>query len=294
MMAKEILCAFGVHVDAVAGWLGTYGGEDSPADISRGLFAGEVGTMRLLDLFERWGIKTSWFVPGHSIETFPEQMKRVAAAGHEFGVHGYSHENPIALTPDQEEAILIKCIGLIEQLAGRKPRGYTAPWWELSSATVGLLLKHGFLYDHSMFHNDFTPYYARVGDRWSKIDYSKHPDTWMKPLQRGTETDVIEVPVSWYLDDLPPMMFIKKAPNSHGFINPRHLEEIWRDQFDWVHREMDYAVFPITIHPDVAGKPQVLLMLERLYQYMSERPGVRFMPLVDIAEDFARRMPRRN
>ena len=292
-MAKEILCAFGVHVDAVAGWLGTYGGEDSPADISRGLFAGEVGTMRLLDVFERWGIKTSWFVPGHSIETFPEQMKRVAAAGHEFGVHGYSHENPIALTPDQEEAILIKCIGLIEQLTGSKPRGYTAPWWELSSATVGLLLKHGFLYDHSMFHNDFTPYYARVGDRWSKIDYSKHPDTWMKPLQRGTETDVIEVPVSWYLDDLPPMMFIKRAPNSHGFINPRHLEEIWRDQFDWVHREMDYAVFPITIHPDVAGKPQVLLMLERLYQYMSERPGVRFMPLVDIAEDFARRMPRR-
>jgi peptidoglycan/xylan/chitin deacetylase (PgdA/CDA1 family) len=293
MMAKEILCAFGVHVDAVAGWLGSYGGEDSPADISRGLFAGEIGTMRLLDLFGRWGIKTSWFVPGHSIETFPEQMKRVAAAGHEFGVHGYSHENPIALTSDQEETILVKCIGLIEQLTGRKPRGYTAPWWELSPATAGLLLKHGFRYDHSMFHNDFTPYYVRVGDRWNKIDYSKHPDTWMKPLQRGTETDLIEMPASWYLDDLPPMMFIKKAPNSHGFVNPRHLEEIWRDQFDWVYREMDYAVFPITIHPDVAGRPQVLLMLERLYQHMSERRGVRFMPLVDIAEDFARRPHRR-
>ena len=111
-MAKEIFCCFGVHVDAVAGWLGSYGGEDSPADISRGLFAGEVGTMRLLDLFGRWGIKTSWFVPGHSMETFPEQMKRVADAGHEFGVHGYSHENPIAMTPDQEEAILAKCIGV--------------------------------------------------------------------------------------------------------------------------------------------------------------------------------------
>jgi peptidoglycan-N-acetylglucosamine deacetylase len=138
MMAKEILCAFGVHVDAVAGWLGSYGGEDSPADISRGLFAGEIGTMRLLDLFGRWGIKTSWFVPGHSMETFPEQMKRVAAAGHEFGVHGYSHENPIALTSDQEETILVKCIGLIEQLTGRKPRGYVAPWWELSPATAGM------------------------------------------------------------------------------------------------------------------------------------------------------------
>jgi peptidoglycan/xylan/chitin deacetylase (PgdA/CDA1 family) len=292
-MTKEIFCSFGVHVDAVAGWLGTYGGEDSPADISRGLFAGEIGTMRLLDLFGRWGIKTSWFVPGHSMETFPEQMKRVADAGHEFGVHGYSHENPIALTPDQEEVILAKCIGLIEQLTGRRPRGYVAPWWELSPATADLLLKYGFLYDHSMFHNDFTPYYVRVGDRWTKIDYSKHPETWMKPLQRGTDTDLIEMPASWYLDDLPPMMFIKKAPNSHGFVNPRHLEEIWRDQFDWVYREMEYAVFPITIHPDVAGKPQVLLMLERLYRHMSEQPGVRFMPLVEIAENFARRMPRR-
>ena len=76
-MAKEILCGFGVDVDAVAGWLGSYGGEDSPDDISRGLFAGEVGAPRLLELFRRWGIRTSWFIPGHSIETFPAEMKAV-------------------------------------------------------------------------------------------------------------------------------------------------------------------------------------------------------------------------
>jgi peptidoglycan-N-acetylglucosamine deacetylase len=45
------------------------------------------------------------------METFPEQMKRVAAVGHEFGVHGYSHENPVALMRDQEGAVLVKCIG---------------------------------------------------------------------------------------------------------------------------------------------------------------------------------------
>ena len=77
-MAKDIQCAFGVHVDAVAGWLGSYGGEDSPTDISRGMFAGEVGTPRLLKLFDRYKIKTTWFVPGHSMETFPAQMKAVA------------------------------------------------------------------------------------------------------------------------------------------------------------------------------------------------------------------------
>ena len=65
------------------------------------------------------------------------------------------------------------------------------------------------------------------------------------------------------------MMFIKAAPNSHGFVNPRDIEELWRDQFDWVYREYDYAVFPLTIHPDVSGKPQVLLMLERLFAHMS-------------------------
>lgn len=120
-MAKEILCGFGVDVDAVAGWLGSYGGEDSPDDISRGLFSGEVGSPRLVELFRRFGIKTTWFIPGHSIETFPEQMQQVAEAGHEIGVHGYSHENPIAMTAVQEEEVLDKCIELVTNLSGKRP-----------------------------------------------------------------------------------------------------------------------------------------------------------------------------
>src|ERR1051325_2651667 len=142
-MAKEILCGFGVDVDAVAGWLGSYGGEDSPDDISRGLFAGEVGSPRLLKLFARLGIKTTWFIPGHSIETFPAEMKEVAEAGHEIGIHGYSHENPIAMTREQEEAVLDKCIDLVTQLSGRRPTGYVAPWWEFSTVTNELLLERG-------------------------------------------------------------------------------------------------------------------------------------------------------
>ena len=292
-MAKEILCAYGVDVDAVGGWLGSYGGEDSPDDISRGMFSGEVGSPRLLKLFDRFGIKTTWFIPGHSIETFPEQMKQVAEAGHEIGMHGYSHENPIAMTPEQEEAVLDKCIELITELSGKRPNGYVAPWWEFSPVTNELLLKKGIKYDHSLMHQDFQPYYVRVGDSWTKIDFSKRPSEWMKPLVRGEATDLIEIPASWYLDDLPPMMFIKAAPNSHGFVNPRQLEEMWRDQFDWVYRESDYAVFTMTIHPDVSGRPQVLLMLERLFNHMIRHPGVRFMTFNEIADDFATRNPRR-
>ncbi len=292
-MAKEIHCAFGVDVDAVAGWLGSYGGEDSPDDISRGLFAGEVGTPRLLELFRRNDMRTTWFVPGHSIETFPEQTKLIVEGGHEIGVHGYSHENPIAMTRVQEEAVLDRCIELVEQVSGRRPTGYVAPWWEFSTVTNELLLERGIKYDHSLMHRDFTPYRVRVGDSWTKIDYSATAESWMKPLVRGEETDLIEIPASWYLDDLPPMMFIKSSPNSHGFVNPRQLEEIWRDQFDWVHRELDYAVVAFTIHPDVSGRPQVLLMLERLIEHINGHEGVRWSTFDDIADDYARRFPRR-
>ena len=291
-MTKDILCGFGVDVDAVAGWLGSYGGEDSPDDISRGMFSGEVGSPRLVRLFDRFDIKTTWFIPGHSIETFPAQMKEVAQAGHEIGIHGYSHENPISMTPEQEEIVLDRSIELITALAGRRPTGYVAPWWEFSPVSNELLLKKGIKYDHSLMHHDHIPYYVRVGDSWTKIDYSQHPDTWMKPLVRGRETDLVEIPASWYLDDLPPMMFIKKAPNSHGFVNPRDIEQIWRDQFDWVYREYDYAVFPMTIHPDVSGRPQVLMMLERLIAHIKSHPGVRFVTMNEMADDFLHRSPR--
>jgi peptidoglycan-N-acetylglucosamine deacetylase len=290
-MAKDIRCAFGVDVDAVAGWLGSYGGDDSPSDIQRGMFSGEVGTPRLLKLFDRYGIKTSWFIPGHSIDTFPAEMKMVADAGHEVGAHGYSHENPIAMTARQEEDVLLRSIDRITELTGRPPRGYVAPWWEMSNVTADLLLKHGFRYDHSQGYNDFLPFYARVGDTWTKIDYSQEASSWMKPLVRGREIDLVEIGANWYVDDLPPMMFIKKSPNSHGFVNPRDVEQIWRDEFDWVYRELDYAVFAFTIHPDVSGRPQVLLMLERIIDHINNHAGVTWEPMEEIAEDFRRRQP---
>jgi peptidoglycan/xylan/chitin deacetylase (PgdA/CDA1 family) len=291
-MAKEIFVAYGVDVDAVAGWLGSYGGENSPDDISRGLFAGEVGTPRLLRLFERNGLKTTWFIPGHSIETFPRETEMVVEAGHEVGIHGYSHENPIAMTREQETAVLDKCIELVEQVAGRRPTGYVAPWWEFSNVTNELLLERGIKYDHSLMHHDFLPYYVRVGDSWTKIDYSKKAEEWMVPLQRGEETDLIEIPASWYLDDLPPMMFIKAAPNSHGFVNPRDIEQLWMDQFDWVYAEYDYAVFAMTIHPDVSGRPGVLAMHQRIIDHINGHDGVRWATFDEIADDFARRRPR--
>lgn len=292
MPEKEILVSFGVDLDAVAGWLGSYGGAQSPSDISRGVFAGAVGTPRLLALFERLGLTVTWFVPGHSIETFPDAVQKIVEADHELGVHGYSHENPLDMSLEQERDVMARCVELVEGLVGRRPVGYVAPWWEFSPNTLQLLIDFGFTYDHSLMHHDFLPYNVTRGDSWTAIDYGKDASAWMKPLERGEATSIVEIPANWYLDDLPPMMFIKSAPNSHGFVNPRDVEQMWRDQFDWVYREYDYAVFTIAIHPDVSGRPQVLLMLERLVEYINGHAGVRWQTFEQIAQDFVARSRR--
>ncbi|KAI0482028.1 family 4 carbohydrate esterase [Xylariaceae sp. FL0804] len=265
MGKKKVLVGYGVDIDAVAGWLGSYGGEDSTSDISRGLFAGTVGTRRLLKLFEKYGIKASWFIPGHSLETFPEESALIRDSGHEIGLHGYSHENPADMTLEQQRDVLDKTYRMLTEFCGKPPRGSVAPWWETSKEGTELMLSYGIEYDHSMSHEDCQMYWLRTGDTWTKIDYSKKAEEWMKPLVKGQPTGMVEIPGSWYIDDLPPMMFMKKSANSHGWVNPRDVEDIWRDHFDYFYREYDEFIFPMTgeIHPDVSGRPHALLMHER-------------------------------
>ncbi|KAJ6459953.1 polysaccharide deacetylase [Mycena sanguinolenta] len=286
MGQKRVLCSYGVDVDAVAGWLGSYGGEDSTSDISRGLFAGTVGTRRLLKLFDKYGIKATWFIPGHSLETFPEESALIRDAGHEIGLHGYSHENPADMTPEQQRAVLDKTYRMLTEFCGKPPRGSVAPWWETSREGTELLLSYGIEYDHSMSHHDCQMYWLRAGDSWTKIDYSQKAESWMKPLFPGQPTGLVEIPASWYIDDLPPMMFIKSAPNSHGWVNPRDVEAIWMDHFDYFYREYDEFVFPMTIHPDVSGRPHALLMQERIIEHINKHEGVEWVTMAQMCDEF--------
>ena len=89
------------------------------------MLASEVGTIRLLNLFKKYKLRTSFFIPGHSIESFPAQVKMIVDHGHEIGAHGYLHENPIAMTPTQEEAVLVKSIELIGHYTGLQEQSET-------------------------------------------------------------------------------------------------------------------------------------------------------------------------
>ena len=288
---KDIQVCFNVHFDAVSLWLGSFGGEDSPGDVSRGVHAAKLGTPRLLDLLDKHDIKTTWNITGHSIESFPKESKMVADAGHELGLHGYCHENPLAMTKEQEEAVLNKTFDLVVELCGKEPKGYSAPWWELSPNTIDLLLAKGIEYDHSLMEDDHSPYYLRRDDKWHKIDYSQPAETWMKPWEGGPITKLLEIPCSWYLDDAPPVMFVKKFPNSHGWVSPRLLGDMWTDQFDWVYRNYDIGIYNACLHPDASGHPQMLMMMERLIDHMKRHEGVRFVTLKEICDDYKGRNP---
>jgi peptidoglycan/xylan/chitin deacetylase (PgdA/CDA1 family) len=142
-MAKEIFVSFGVDIDAVAGWLGSYGGQDSPGDISRGLFAGEVGLPRLLELFRRYDLKQTIFWPGHSVETFPEQFDASVAAGHEIGIHGYIHRLLLRRRVAALASDLDRAYDVIAAATEREPTLYRPPYGVFSSGALRLVRQRG-------------------------------------------------------------------------------------------------------------------------------------------------------
>lgn len=82
----------------------------------------------MLKLFAKYDIKATWFIPGHSLETFPEEMAAVRDAGHEIGLHGYSHENPTDMSLEQQRDVLDKTYKMLTDFVGKPPRGSVAPW----------------------------------------------------------------------------------------------------------------------------------------------------------------------
>ena len=81
---QEIARAFKLLLPNLNARINTIDGHSAdPTDVSRGVYGATVGVDRLLRLWEKYGIKTSWYVPAHSIESFPEQMEKVKDAGHE-------------------------------------------------------------------------------------------------------------------------------------------------------------------------------------------------------------------
>lgn len=107
----KVKVALSVDFDAVSHWLGTgCHADNNMADYSSGIFAGQVGVYRLLDMFKKNDVadKMTWFIPGHTTETFPDAARAVVESGAEIGLHGYAHEGIAQMTEEQEKDVLLK------------------------------------------------------------------------------------------------------------------------------------------------------------------------------------------
>ncbi|HZZ45919.1 MAG TPA: polysaccharide deacetylase family protein [Pseudonocardia sp.] len=89
MPATPTLCLT-FDFDAISVWLGTFG-VSTPTYVSRGEFAANVATPRILDLLERESVTSTWYIPGLDVDTYPDVCRRIRDAGHEIGHHGYAH-----------------------------------------------------------------------------------------------------------------------------------------------------------------------------------------------------------
>ncbi|KAJ5166807.1 Peptidoglycan deacetylase [Penicillium canariense] len=276
---RRIQVLLSVDFDAVSGFLGTGASENnSLSDYSSGYFAAQVGVPRLLRLFKRHGIASSvtWFVPGHSMESFPNETRAIVDSGAEVGCHGYAHEGAAQMTEAQEREVITKCVQLATELTGQKPRGWRAPLYLLREHTVRVLEEFGFLYDTSLTHHDSELYFLPEVPPIKPIDFSpsQSATTWMKPLAKAapkTEKTLVEIPCNWYMEDMTPMQFLPAATNSHGFVSPTTIQENWKSRFEFLYNETEDFVFPLVLHPDTSGMAHVIGMIDRTITWLKQK-----------------------
>lgn len=206
-----------------------------------------IGVPRLLGLLEHLAVPATFFIPGYIAEHHPKMVEAIVARGHEVGLHGYLHEKLASLTEAEEEAILVRCIELLQRLTGKRPVGFRAPWFETNPWTADLLMRHGVGYCASEMGDD-VPYV--------------HPN------------GLVEIPGQWLLEDWEQFAF--NADPAWGSIpeNCAKVFDLWWKEFEAMY---DYGCcFVLTLHPWLSGRPSRVRLLEELVRAMQAKPGVWF------------------
>lgn len=220
-----------------------------------------VGVPRILDLLDRHQISSTFFVPGHTADRYPEAIRSIVTAGHEIAHHGYLHEQPTALTLEQEIDALDRGLAALAEVAGVRPVGYRAPMWDLSWRTPALLAERDFLYDSSLMDSD-------------------HP--YELAITPGADRSIVEIPIQWALDDWEQYCFLPDVSGSGLIETPRKARELWQLEFDGLRRVGGCWV--LTNHPFLSGRPSRAAELEDLMRYVLDHDDVWVTNLSAIAD----------
>jgi peptidoglycan/xylan/chitin deacetylase (PgdA/CDA1 family) len=239
-------------------WMGALG-QFSPAYMARGQYGARAGIDRILALLDKYNIPATFFWQGSTFYLHEDVVKKVMARPqHEIGFHSWVHENPSQLSEAQEREVYQKALDAFKQFTGKTPVGIRTASWDFTDSTLKLIQEFGFLYDSSLMADD-RPYMLRAN---------------------GQETQVLELPVEWILDDWP-VFQLNWAGHHWAIRNGDDVFKLWADEFDVAYEEG--TIFILTMHPQVIGHRYRMRMLERLIQHMRSKQGVWFATHEQIA-----------
>ena len=128
----------------------------------------EANTLGVLDILETHGVKATFFFLGEVAERFPTLVRRVAAAGHEVGSHGYRHYPVTQMTRHEFLADVVRSQRVIEDAIGRPVLGYRAPYFSIKAGVhwpIDILKELGIRYDSSVLPIDRPPGWELVCPR---------------------------------------------------------------------------------------------------------------------------------
>ncbi|HET7028164.1 MAG TPA: polysaccharide deacetylase [Candidatus Limnocylindrales bacterium] len=252
---------------------------EGPVLRSRGEFGPRVGVPRVLDLLRRHSIPATFFVPGHTAVTFPDSVRAIVDGGHEIACHGWAHEDLAALPVDGQRALLEHSRDTLAEAYVRAPVGFRAPYWSLGEETLQLVEEAGFTYDSSLMDDDVRLHRVRFGARHSR-----------ERSELGHDGDLVEVPVSWTLDDWP--QFEPGRLGLGPMSAPSKVEEIWAAELRWAWEHEPGGVLTFTMHPEAIGRMSRIAMLERLIETAESLEGIVFDRLDTIVDHWAVANPR--
>ncbi len=233
-----------------------------PVMLSQGAYGPKEGVPRILEFLKRRNLPATFFITGWVIEHYRAQCEAIRDAGHEIGHHNYEHEWPCRTGAEAERAAFAKGLELVSGLTGKPPAGYRAPGWEFSDITMDLLLDSPITYSSNMMDAD-VPY---------------------RHVVNGRETGLVELPVSWSLDDA--AFFMHGLTYGPPQYDPETVYSLWKGEFDALYNEKKDACFILTMHPQIIGRPARTAMLEKFTEYVRTKDDVRFLTAEQLASEY--------
>lgn len=211
------------------------------------------GIPRMLDLWDRRGIKVTSHMVGQAVERTPALAREIVERGHEAAAHGQTWEPQFSMTPDQERAAYVANIESIQKATGVRPLGFNAFWLRGTPNTLGILQDLGFLYHIDDVSRD-EPYTVQVKG---------------KPF--------VVVPYTLRNNDI--VRFDSPATTNAGFLSDL------KDDFDVLYEEAGSRrrMMSVSTHDRIAGTPGRVKALDEFIQYAQKQKGVVFMRKDDIA-----------